>query len=107
MVTPAACFGGAPYIHPLFPDEQAVPLHPKPYCVHDTAYDYPDQGGDGVCVDDSWKTVFSLIEAEDSPVKALFCGDCHRDHQSQLGKATMFTSPLNANDPPVLFTIHG
>ena len=64
-------------------------------------------GGDGVCVDDSWKTMFALIEAEDSPVKALFCGDCHRDHESRLGKATMFTSPLNANNPPVLFTIHG
>jgi len=64
-------------------------------------------GGEGVCADDSWKAVFSLIEAEDSPVKALFCGDCHRDHQSMLGKAVMFTSPLNAQYPPVLFTIHG
>ena len=64
-------------------------------------------GGEGVCADESWKVVFGLIEAEDSPVKALFCGDCHRDHQSILGKAVMFTSPLNAQYPPVLFTIHG
>ena len=63
-------------------------------------------GGEGLCVDNSWRTVFALIEAEDSPVRALFCGDCHRDHMSYLGKAAMYTSPLNAKYPPVLFTIH-
>ena len=64
-------------------------------------------GGQGLCVDDSWKTVFAIIEAEDSPVKALLCGDCHREHESRLGQAVMHTSVLNAANPPVLFHIHG
>ena len=64
-------------------------------------------GGQGICVDDSWKTVFAIIEAEDSPVKALLCGDCHREHESRLGQAVMRTSVLNAANPPVLFYIHG
>ena len=63
-------------------------------------------GAEAVNVDDSWKTVFAMIEAEDSPIKALFCGDCHRDHCSKIGQATMFTTPLTANYPPVLFRIH-
>ena len=64
-------------------------------------------GGQGVCVDDSWKEVFALITAEGSPIKALFCGDCHRDGVSYLGDMPQFTAPLNAENPPVLFTIHG
>lgn len=64
-------------------------------------------GGQGVCVDDSWKTVFAMIEAEDSPVRALMCGDCHREHVSYIGKAAMHTTALTARNAPALFTISG
>ena len=63
-------------------------------------------GNQGVCVGDSWKTVFDMIEAEASPIRALICGDCHRDHRSMIGNAVMFTSACNAYFPPALFTIH-
>ncbi len=64
-------------------------------------------GNQGVCVGDSWKTVFQWIEAKDSPVKALLCGDCHRDHQFKVGNAVMFTSACCAYFPPALIHIHG
>jgi predicted MPP superfamily phosphohydrolase len=64
-------------------------------------------GGQGVCADDSWKTVFAMIEAEDSPVRALMCGDCHREHVSYIGKAAMHTTALTARNAPALFTISG
>lgn len=64
-------------------------------------------GGQGVCVGDSWKAVFDMITAPNTPIKAIFCGDCHRDGMSYLGEAMQFTAPLNAEKPPVLFTIHG
>ena len=88
---------------------QHIPLSTPDYHIHAMAAANRDLGlgGDGVCVGNSWKTVFGLVGAEDSPVKALFCGDCHRDHQSMLGNAVMFTSPFNAEYPPVLFTIRG
>ena len=107
--------GGLQQLHAALEGEkyailcQHIPLSTPDYHIHAMAAANRDLGlgGEGVCVDDSWKTVFGLIEAEDSPIKALFCGDCHRDHRSMLGKAVMFTSPLNAKYPPVLFTIHG
>lgn len=64
-------------------------------------------GPQAVCVDDTWKVVFDRIAAADSPVKALFCGDCHREHSSRIGDAVMFTTPFTAEYPPVLFTVHG
>lgn len=64
-------------------------------------------GPQAVCVDGTWKVVFDRIAAPGSPIKALFCGDCHRDHCSKIGDAVMFTSPYTAMYPPVLFHIHG
>lgn len=64
-------------------------------------------GPQSVCVDGTWKVVFDRIAAPGSPIKALFCGDCHRDHCSKIGDAVMFTTPYTAMYPPVLFHIHG
>ncbi|MBQ9544244.1 MAG: metallophosphoesterase [Clostridia bacterium] len=64
-------------------------------------------GNNAICVGDSWRKIFSLIEAPDSKVRALICGDCHFDYSGPIGKATQFTSPLAAERPPVRFTFRG
>ena len=88
---------------------QHIPLSTEGYHVSAMAAAGRDLGlgGQGLCVDDSWKEVFALITASESPIKALFCGDCHREGVSYLGDMLQFTAPLNAEKPPVLFTIHG
>ena len=88
---------------------QHIPLSTEEYHEHAMAVAKCDYalGGQGVCADDSWKTFWAMIEAEDSPIWALLCGDCHRDHVSFIGKAAMHTTALNARNAPALFTISG
>ncbi|MBE6700577.1 MAG: hypothetical protein E7582_01625 [Ruminococcaceae bacterium] len=65
-------------------------------------------GGEGICLNDSWKTVLDLINAPDSPVFAMICGDKHNDHLSILegeGGVPEYISPLCAENPPVVFNI--
>jgi len=63
-------------------------------------------GNEGICIGDSWKKVFGLIEAEDTKIRALVCGDGHMEHESSIGGITQFVSPLGAKYPPVRFTVH-
>ena len=64
-------------------------------------------GNNAVCVGESWKKVFAVIEAPDSKVRALICGDCHFDYRGPIGNALQFTSPLAAREPVVRFTFRG
>lgn len=88
---------------------QHIPLSTKEY--HQMKVDLGEKdyalGNQGICEGDSWKVLFQKIEAPDSPIRALICGDCHVDHLSPLGNAVQFTSPFNASFPPVLFVVHG
>ena len=88
---------------------QHIPLSTKKYHEFAMARANRDLGlGDqGVCVGDSWKTIFDRITAPDSPIRAVICGDCHADHVSYLGNAVLHTSALTAENPPIRFTIHG
>lgn len=88
---------------------QHVPLSTKEYHqrkvdLGETDYSLGDQG---ICVGDSWKTMFQKITAPHSSIRALICGDAHVDHRSTLGNIVQYISPLNADYPPVRFTIHG
>ncbi len=87
---------------------QHVPLYTKGYHAHTVKRGTSDWslGDEGICVGDSWKVMFEKIKAPDSTIKALICGDCHIEHESKLGNVTQYTSPLNAEYPPVLFTVH-
>ena len=88
---------------------QHVPLctgHLHEYTLSRKAHDY-SLGNEGVCAGDSWKEIFGVIEAPDSKVRALICGDCHFDYSGPIGGAVQFTSPLAAEYPPVKFTFHG
>lgn len=87
---------------------QHVPLSTKEFHKYNADRNQPDWsiGDEGVCNGDGWKTVFNIVEAEDSPIKALICGDCHIDHESKLGNVPQYTSALNAENPPYLYVIH-
>lgn len=88
---------------------QHIPLSTKEY--HDFAMALRNRdlalGDQGMCVGDSWKTVFARVTAPDSPIHAIICGDCHVDHVSYLGNAVQHTSALTAEYPPIRFTVHG
>ncbi len=87
---------------------QHVPLSTKDFHKLNADQGKPDWsiGDQGVCEGDGWKTVFDWVTAEDSPIKAIICGDCHIEHESKLGKVTQYTSPLNTAHPPYLYVIH-
>jgi len=62
-------------------------------------------GGDGVCIGDSHSIVRDMITADNSPVRALICGDMHLDFSGKIGNADLFVSPITVDFPPVLFTV--
>jgi len=62
-------------------------------------------GGEGVCVGESHNVVRGMITADNSPVRALICGDMHLDFSGRIGNADLFVSPITVDFPPVLFTI--
>jgi len=89
---------------------QHVPLSTEEYhayAMEKNGRDY-SLGFDNICVNHSWREVMDIIEAEDSPIKALICGDAHIDHESRLtDKVKQYISPYNVDFPPVRFTVHG
>ncbi len=87
---------------------QHVPLSTKEFHKHNADQGKPDWsiGDEGVCNGDGWKTVFAKVQENDSPIKALICGDCHIEHESKLGNVPQYTSPLNTMYPPYLYVIH-
>lgn len=57
---------------------------------------------------DGKERFLTLIEQENSPVRALICGDSHVDYSGPLtDRVTQYISPLLRDYPPVLFTIKG
>lgn len=87
---------------------QHVPLSTKEYHEFSMSTGPKDWslGNGGICIGESWRRIFALIEAEDSKVRALICGDGHTEHESRIGSAMQFVSPLNAKYPPVRFSVH-
>ncbi|MBQ8254539.1 MAG: metallophosphoesterase [Clostridia bacterium] len=87
---------------------QHVPLSTKEFHKHYADLGKPDWsiGDQGVCEGDGWKTVFAKVQEENSPIKAIICGDCHIEHESKLGNVPQYTSPLNTKYPPYLYVIH-
>ena len=87
---------------------QHVPLSTQEYHAFSMAAGPKDWslGNEGICIGDSWKRIFDLIEGPDSPIRALICGDGHLEHESSIGNITQFVSPLGADHPPVRFTLH-
>ena len=87
---------------------QHVPLSTKEFHKIFADEGKPDWsiGDQAVCNGDSWKTVFAKVQEENSPIKALICGDCHIEHESKLGNVPQYTSPLNTKYPPYLYVIH-
>ena len=56
----------------------------------------------------SRELIMKLIDREDSPVRALICGDSHYSYSGPLtDKITQHVSPLLRDYPPVLFTVKG
>ena len=45
-------------------------------------------GNEDICIGDSWKKVLGLIEAEDTKIRALVCGDGHIEYESSIGGIT-------------------
>lgn len=63
--------------------------------------DCPDKG-------DSYERIMALIRAEDSPVRALLCGDAHYNYGGPLTDTVMqYVSPLLRDFAPVCFTVKG
>ncbi len=87
---------------------QHVPLSTKGIHKYYEELGKPDYclGDQAICEGDSWKIMFEKIEAEGSPIKALICGDCHHEHESTLGNAVQYTTPLNTKYPPYLYVVH-
>ena len=58
--------------------------------------------------DDSYERLMQVVDREDSPVRAMICGDAHRDFSGQLtDRIPLFISPIFRDFAPVLFTVKG
>jgi len=89
---------------------QHVPLSTEEYHAYAMEKNGRDHslGFGNLCVNDSWRVFMDIIEAPDSPVKALICGDAHIDHESRLtDNVKQYISPFNVDYPPVRFTVRG
>lgn len=65
------------------------------------AKDCPNKGN-------SRELIMNLIDRDDSPVRALICGDSHYNYSGPLtDKILQHVSPLLRDYPPVLFTVKG
>ena len=56
----------------------------------------------------SKELIMQLIDRDDSPVRALICGDSHYNYSGPLtDNISQHVSPLLRDFPPVLFTVKG
>lgn len=90
---------------------QHVPIQSPSLTQRYEAVGHPDYAiGAETCPaqTDSRERFMELIEPENSPVRALICGDSHIDYSGPLtDRVSQHISPLLRDYPPVLFTVKG